>query len=224
MALKVIGAGFGRTGTHALKIALEMLGFGPCYHMLELMAHPEKVPPWQAAADGEAVDWDALFDGYQATVDWPAAYFWRELAAHYPAAKVLLSVRDPQRWYDSFQSTIYNVLTTPLPNNQPYPPRQIMGRKLMLQKTFGGRFEDRDYAIGIFEQHNREVQQSIPAERLLVYEVTQGWEPLCDLLGCAIPQEPFPRTNSVEVFQARSAAERGADTQATSDRPEKPNS
>jgi hypothetical protein len=210
MALKVIGAGFGRTGTHALKLALEMVGFGPCYHMTELMAHPEYVPLWQAAADGEDVDWDTIFSGYQATVDWPAAYFWRELSAHYPEAKVLLSVRDPESWYKSFYSTIYTALTTPLPDNQPYPPRQIMGRKLMLEKTFGGRFEDRDYAIDVYEEHNKEVQRSIPAQRLLVYEVTAGWEPLCEFLGCAIPQEPFPNTNSTEEFQTRVAAQRAA--------------
>ena len=214
MALKVIGAGFGRTGTHALKLALEMLGFAPCYHMVELMQHPEYVPLWQAAADGEAVDWEVIFSGYQATVDWPAAYFWRELAAFYPEAKVVLSVRDPERWYESFTNTIYTALTTPPPNNQPFPPRQIMGQKLMLEKTFGGRFEDRAHAIEVYQRHNEEVQRTIPADRLLVYEVSQGWQPLCDFLASPLPQELFPRTNSTEEFQARVASQRAAGAQA----------
>ena len=200
MALEVIGAGFGRTGTHALKHALEMLGFGPCYHMVELMQHPEYVPYWQAAIDGETADWDVVFSGYLASVDWPAAEFWRELAAHYSQAKVLLTVRDPERWYESFYKTIYAVLTTPPPDHQPFPPRQVMGRKLMLEKTFGGRFEDRAYAIGVYERHNEEVQRSLPAERVLVYDIASGWGPLCDFLAMPLPQEPFPKTNSTEEF------------------------
>jgi hypothetical protein len=180
--------------------------------MVELMQHPEYVPQWQAAADGEPVDWDVVFRGYRATVDWPAAYFWRELTAHYPEAKVLLTVRDPERWYESFYNTIYAALTTPPPDNQPFPPRQVMGQKLMLEKTFGGRFEDRAFAIGVYERHNEEVQRSIPAHRLLVYEVSAGWEPLCEFLSCPIPPEPFPKTNTTEEFQARAAAQRAAMT------------
>jgi hypothetical protein len=214
MPLKVIGAGFGRTGTHTLKHALEMVGFGPCYHMVELMQHPHYVPAWQAAAEGERVDWDAIFSNYPATVDWPALYFWRELSAHYPDAKVLLSVRDPESWYESFYKTIYTALTSPPPNNLPFPPRQIMGQKLILEKTFAGRFDDRSHAIAVYQRHNEEVQRTIPPHRLLVYEMSAGWEPLCNFLQCPIPQEPFPKTNSVEEFQARLAAQRAAAAQA----------
>jgi Sulfotransferase domain len=97
MALRVIGAGFGRTGTHSLKLALEQLGFAPCHHMYEVRAHPEQLAFWQAAARGELPDWDEVFAGFAAQVDWPGARFWRELAEHFPHAKVILSVRRPTR-------------------------------------------------------------------------------------------------------------------------------
>jgi hypothetical protein len=210
MALKVIGAGFGRTGTLSLKLALEMLGFGPCYHMLELIQHPEYVPPWQAATDGGPVDWDAVFSGYRATVDWPAAYFWRELTAQYPQAKVLLTVRDPERWYESFYATIHASLTTAPPHDSPHRARYNMARQLIHEKTFAGRADDRAFAMGVYHRHNEEVKRSILAERLLVYEVGAGWEPLCHFLACSVPQEPFPKTNSTEEFQARIAARRAS--------------
>jgi len=107
MAIKVIGAGFGRNGTLSLKQALETLGFGKCYHMAEVFQHPEHVPVWRAAAHGKSVDWDAVFDGYQASVDWPSCSFWQEQMARYPDAKVVLSERDPERWYESVMNTIY---------------------------------------------------------------------------------------------------------------------
>ena len=106
MALEIIGPGFGRTGTHSLKIALEHLGFGPCHHMFEVRDHPEQLPAWEAVARGEPVDWDEVFRGYRAQVDWPGARVWRELARHWPEAKVILTVRDPDEWFDSVQATI----------------------------------------------------------------------------------------------------------------------
>jgi hypothetical protein len=105
--MKVIGAGFGRTGTMSLKVALEELGFGPCYHMIELFEHPEHVERWEAAVGGEPVDWEELFSGYQVTVDWPGAAFYKELSERYPEARVILTVRDPERWYESAWNTIF---------------------------------------------------------------------------------------------------------------------
>ena len=112
MTLDVIGAGFGRTGTMSLKVALEELGFGPCYHMSEVFAHPEHVELWRAAAQGKEVDWEQIFGGYRATVDWPACSFYGELMEKYPDAKVILTVRDPQRWYESAYNTIYTMTRT----------------------------------------------------------------------------------------------------------------
>jgi hypothetical protein len=205
---KVIGAGFGRTGTTSLKAALETLGFGPCYHMTEVFAHPRHAEVWQAARRGEPVDWDALLGPYEATVDWPGCTFYAELMGRYPDAKVLLSVRDPDRWYESTRNTIYELSRVASASRR---SRTVFGlmtlfafggfmrgdldRDLIWDATFDGRFEDKSHAIDVFERHNEEVRRRVPPERLLVYEVKEGWGPLCDFLGVPEPDEPFPRLN-----------------------------
>ncbi|MGH7949118.1 MAG: sulfotransferase family protein, partial [Candidatus Binataceae bacterium] len=148
MSMKVIGAGFGRTGTLSLKNALEKLGLGPCYHMMEVMARPEHVALWHGLAFGKPMNWDVLFADFASTVDWPACTFWRELAAHYPDAKVLLSVRDPEAWWRSMNDTIYQAMTIEATERMPPVMRQQleMARKLVATDTFGGRFEDKDHA------------------------------------------------------------------------------
>jgi hypothetical protein len=216
--MKVIGAGFGRTGTRALKAALERLGYSPCYHMSEVIARPNRVRQWLEIAEGRTPDWDAMFAGYQATTDWPAAAYWRELAAHYPEAKVIVSVRDPQRWYDSMSATIFK---RALAERKPLPlhrrlirwlvarrapdfalyPR--MARATVMDRIFGGRIDDRAHVIRVFERHIAEVQEAIPAGRLLVFDVRQGWAPLCAFLGCAVPDEPFPRVNDRAEFHRK---------------------
>jgi hypothetical protein len=203
MTLSVIGAGLGRTGTLSLKIALEQLGLGPCYHMKEVFEHLDHVPMWQRAADGEAVDWDALFAGYRSAVDFPAAAFYEALAAHYPAAKVILTVRDPDRWFQSVDATIFHPLRRPLP--APLADWGRMVRKAILERVFEGDVDDRDHVIACYERHNAAVQRTNPAERLLSYEVSQGWEPLCAFLGVPIPDGPFPKVNTTSEFQERIA-------------------
>jgi hypothetical protein len=196
--MKVIGAGFGRTGTTSLKVALEELGYGPCYHMTEAFEHPEHAPLWEAATRGEPVDWKKLFSGYQATVDWPGAAFYKELMQEYPDAKVLLSVRDPDKWYESATNTIYVYATVDIPNPAPGP--EIVN-SLIWERTFGGNFEDRPYAIEVFKRHNEEVKEHVPPEQLLVYRVQEGWGPLCEFLGVDAPKnKPFPRLNDSEAF------------------------
>jgi hypothetical protein len=211
MALAVIGVGFGRTGTLSLKIALEQLGLGPCYHMLEVFEHPEHAKLWSAAADGDADPWDELFDGFAATVDWPGAYFWRQLAARYPDAKVILTVRDAERWYQSIHDTIYHVSTETDVGGDPATRerREIvyaLAKKIVYHGTFNARLGERDEAIRIYEQHNAAVQRAIAPDRLLVYEVANGWPPLCDFLGVTAPDEPFPRVNTTAEFRARHVA------------------
>jgi Sulfotransferase domain len=202
MALSVIGAGFGRTGTLSMKMALEQLGLGRCYHMVEVFDHPEHVALWRAAADGEPIDWDGLFAGYGAVVDWPACYFWRQLMEHFRDAKVLLTVRDPERWYQSAHDTIYQAMIRPLPVDDPLALAQReMAAKIVLEDTFGGRFEDRAHAIAVYEHHNAEVRRIVPPERLLVYELGQGWEPLCRFVERPVPAEPFPKVNTSEEFR-----------------------
>jgi Sulfotransferase domain len=181
VSLEVIGAGFGRTGTMSLKVALETLGFGPCYHMIELFQNPEHVRLWEAAARRDPVDWENLFSGYRATVDWPGAAFYEELIERYPDAKVILTVRDPDRWYESARTTIYNiqrVASSPIfslaalfvPRMRQMRRVALMASDLAWEDMFDGRFEDRGYAIEVFNRWNEEVRERVPAERLLVYQ------------------------------------------------------
>ncbi|HEX2742264.1 MAG TPA: sulfotransferase [Rubrobacter sp.] len=208
--MKIIGAGFGRTGTTSLKAALEELGFDPCYHMTEVFAHPEHADFWKAAWRGDNVDWEGVLGGYEAAVDWPACTFYRELMQRYPEAKVLLSVRDPEPWYKSTRGTIYELSMLVEKSTLPRlifgaisllifggfaGGRSGMANDIIWQGTFDGRFEDKDYAIEVFERHNEEVKRSVPPSRLLVYDVREGWGPLCEFLGVDEPEEPFPRLN-----------------------------
>jgi hypothetical protein len=204
MPLKVIGAGFGRTGTLSLKIALERIGFGPCYHMMEVFPRPDHVAKWHRLAFERSMDWDEIFRGFHATVDWPAARWWREIAAHFPEAKVLLSVRDPEAWYKSVTDTIYQPMKSPAPDGVPELVRlqSEMARKAILAETFDNRFEDKAHAIEVFQKHNQEVRDAIDPARLLVFDVREGWGPLCRFLEVPIPDEPFPRLNDTATFQA----------------------
>jgi hypothetical protein len=205
MALDVIGAGFGRTGTLSLKLALERLGYDRCYHMLEVRENPSHVGLWRRATDGQGMDWDALFEGYRATVDWPASAFWRQLASHYPEAKVILSLRDPERWYRSVHDTIYQAMTMELPDDAPEAvgEQMAMVRRLVLERTFEDGFEDETHAIEVFNRHNAEVKAAFDEDRLLVFEASEGWEPLCKFLGKPIPEEDFPRVNDSASFKQR---------------------
>ena len=207
MALNVIGVGLGRTGTLSLKLALEQLGFGPCYHMTEVLMDPSRGAGWVRAAEGQA-DWDAIFTGFESTVDYPGCGFWRELAQYYPTAKVLLSVRDPQDWFDSTQATIFSD-----EHNKPFVKStlaQFFSKTVF--EPYGSRIHDRDFVTAAFQRHNAEVQRDVPANRLLVYEVKQGWAPLCKFLEVPTPASPFPRVNSREErVRQRAAMAQGAD-------------
>ncbi|HXJ35284.1 MAG TPA: sulfotransferase [Candidatus Eisenbacteria bacterium] len=204
MALALIGAGLGRTGTLSLKAALERIGYGPCYHMLEILTAPERARHWLEKTPSGALDWDTIFRGYRATVDWPAAAFWRELVAHYPDAKVLLSLRDADRWYDSVANTIYPALMQGPPERAPAILHEFhrMAYDLIFERTFGGRLGDRAHAKRVFEEHNQAVIDAIPASRLLVYQPGEGWEPICGFLGVPVPDEGFPHLNDTAWYRA----------------------
>jgi len=224
--LRVIGAGFGRTGTTSLKAALETLGLDPCYHMTEVFAHPRHAEVWRSAWRGEPVDWDAILGPYEAAVDWPACTFYEELTERYPEAKVLLSVRDPDRWYESTRTTIYElsrVIAVSYTARVAFGlvslltfggfARTEAGEEIIWKGTFDGRFEDKTHAIEVLERHNEEVKRRVPPERLLVYEVREGWGPLCGFLGLPEPDEPFPHLNDaaemrrgIRVLRALSVA------------------
>jgi hypothetical protein len=209
--LKVIGVGVGRTGTLSLKAALEILGLGPCFHGPYVLDHPERRPGWLAAARGEDADWAKLLDGYQSTVDWPAAAFWRPLAKVYPSAKFILTLREPDGWYESVSNTIYRMFGSAVPDDQvAHARRTVPGldvftafhRQMVWDGFFGGRFADRDHAIAAYERHNAELIGELAADRLLVIPPGAGWEPLCDFLDVAVPAEPYPHLNDPEKFWA----------------------
>jgi hypothetical protein len=213
--MNVIGAGVGRTGTLSLKAALERLGFGPCFHGRHVLDHPDRLPLWQAAAAGQPVDWNAVFAGYAATVDWPGAAFWRQLADTFPSAKIILTVRNADGWYESVHNTIFRMFGDGPADDRVAEARRIVPgldvftsfhRRMIWDGFFAGRFADRDYAIRTYEAHNAAVRRQAPADRLLVIEPGSGWEPLCAFLGVEVPDEPYPHLNDPDKFWARVAA------------------
>ena len=204
MSLKVVGAGFGRTGTLSLKFALEKIGFAKCYHMMEVHQQPAHRKLWQDAHQGKPIDWDALFEGYQASVDWPSCNLWREQLIQYPDAKVILSLRDPEKWYASVMATIYKGSNAGR-NSEDESAREASRWvfEIIWQRVFEDRMEDKDYVIDIFNAHNQRVIEEVPKDQLLVFEAAEGWEPLCQFLDVPIPDEPYPRVNSTEEFAER---------------------
>jgi hypothetical protein len=197
--LKVIGSGFGRTGTLSTKLALEQLGFGPCDHMQEVLRSPRRIRLWHRRAVGEQVDWNEVFDGFRSTVDFPSSAVVGELIEAFPEALVLHTVRDADRWYDSTHETIYQARTM-LPQwlRSAVPTLGMaveMTDGLVWDGLFDGRFEDRDHAIDVYRAHTADVIATVPSERLLVFDVADGWAPLCAFLGVPIPDNPFPRVN-----------------------------
>jgi hypothetical protein len=198
MALQVVGAGVGRTGTNSLKLALEQLLGGPCHHMFEMIADPTQIPLWTAAIDGGPVDWSTMPPGYVSLVDWPGASFWPELTAANPEALVVLSVRDPESWYYSASNSIFQVFDLMPPELLPWfeAVRRLFGER------FCNRLDDPTAMMDAFERHNAAVRQAIPTARLLEWTASDGWGPLCDRLGVAVPDEPFPVTNSMNDWRA----------------------
>ena len=197
MTLRVIGAGFGRTGTLSLKTALQELGFGKCYHMVDILRKPSHMRRWAQIMRGGDADWKTLFNGYQSAVDWPVAAYYRELMDVYPDAKVILTVRDPGSWHRSIMTTFYQArraLVVRVTQAIPTLHQFLTAMEYMLwQGIFQNRLEDREHATRIFENHIQEVKRVVPAERLLVFEARQGWEPLCSFLNVPVPvDKPYP--------------------------------
>lgn len=196
--LKIIGAGFGRTGTLSIRYALEELGYGPCYHMKAALTRPWHIPFWLKAIDGKKVNWKRFFRKYSSTIDWPACEFYKELMEEFPDAKVILNIREPNEWYESALRTIYRI--------QSYFPWWFpkifvkMQENLIWQGRFEGRFEEREFAINNFLRHAEEVKKHVPEDKLLVYDVNDGWEPLCKFLGVDMPQNPFPHHHEQKEY------------------------
>ena len=204
MTINVIGAGVGRTGTYSLKLAINQLGLGPCHHMEEVLHNMSvQVPLWSAALGGRP-DWQAIYSGYNSTVDWPTACFFRELHNAYPDAKFVLTHRRPESWADSFGETIYKLLAD---RDQAAPEMKewLEMAAGVIAKTGFPDGLNRDGLIKAFVAHNESVKSAIPADQLLVFQVTDGWEPLCEFLGKPVPSGPFPYTNDLAEFWDRVA-------------------
>ncbi len=197
--MRVVGAGVGRTGTHSLKLALEQLLGAPCYHMIEVFAHPEHVPSWQAAVDGRLERWDAIFAGYEATVDWPSGSFWLELSRAYPDAIVLLSTRDADSWWTSASNTIFHSIGQPPADPHLQPWYEFMMQ--LLRERFTTDVSDEAVAKAAYLRHNDEVRERVPAGRLLEWHPGDGWEPICERLGVPVPDVPFPHVNTTDEFR-----------------------
>jgi hypothetical protein len=204
MTLKVVGTGLGRTGTKSMQTALGMLGFGPCHHMVEVFADPGSMQWWVDAAEGRP-DWDRIFKNYQSVVDYPGAAHWKALVDYYPNAKVLHTVRDPDKWWESTQATIF-APGGPTSGAMEGLPGQFFNSLLGPLREH---FSDRGYMTDYFRRHTEEVLAYVAPERLLVYEVGEGWDRLCAFLGVPVPAEPYPSENSRADFMARVGASRG---------------
>ena len=199
MTMHVIGAGVGRTGTMSLRLAINRLGLGPCHHMEDVLNDmAEQVPLWNSALEGNP-SWPAIYSGFDSAVDWPSAAFFRELIREYPTAKFVLTVRSPESWAASFGSTIYTLLA----GKDDAPPEQqdwLQMAENIIAKSGIPSGLNADDLMKAFSDHNEAVKASIPESQLLVFEVKEGWEPLCRFLDMPVPDEPFPRSNDREEF------------------------
>jgi len=212
MSLKVIGTGLGRTGTFSLKLALEHLGFGKCFHMLEMFHNPSDIRYFKKAEKGEPVDWSGLFKNYKAVVDYPAARYYRQITAHFPEAKIIHTHRDPDEWYESARETIFWVNRMPLSKIMEFAlhfpfkketrkrlPLLIYNRKLM-HIEFGKDLSDKKEVLNRFERHTEKVLKQFSSERLLLFNSKEGWIPLCRFLNVPVPEIGFPHSNKREEF------------------------
>lgn len=198
-SLRVVGAGLGRTGTHSLKVALEQLLGGPCYHMIEVFEHPEHVDVWRRAADGEEVDWATFPEGYVACVDWPGGSFWREMADGNPDAVILLSTRaSSEAWWKSASETIFEVMGS----GQEMPPDWAAMVDAVFRTRFTIDVADKTAAIAAYERHNADVRATADPARLVEWQPGDGWEPICAALGVPVPEAPFPHLNTKDDFRA----------------------
>ena len=208
MTIEVIGAGFGRTGTLSLKFALETLGFDKCYHMMEVPLNPSHSKLWSSVAKGQSVDWAQLFAGYKASVDWPSSSFWREQSQAFPQARIILSLRDADKWYESVMNTIWRASEHARLDAQNRKDEEALARSAMVYEViwngvFAGRMDDKAHVIECYEKHNQAVIDNVPEDNLLVYRPGDGWEPLCEFLQCPVPDKEYPRVNSTDDFNRR---------------------
>jgi len=223
MSIGIIGTGLSRTGTTTIRRVIEVLGFGPCYNSSELFTHPRGMVFWESMEQGKAVDFASFFSNYNAIVGYPGYIFAQQILEEYPDAKLILSVRDPEEWYDDIADTVFQA--GPSHANQIYAAAveadkeldpyladcirrsHAMQSRILEDGYFEGRFAEKEYAVKRYVQWNEDVKKQFPSDRLLVYAVTEGWEPVCEFLGVPVPEgEPFPHLNHPDVFHKRSTS------------------
>jgi len=215
MSIKIIGAGLPRTGTNTLKESLERLGYTKTYHMKELLVNPKNLHYWLTLKDTGTTDWDGLYNGFAATVDFPGYPWYKEHMKRYPDAKVILTVRPFENWYSSIYSTIWQagpqtagqkiVMITKLilnPRLRSVIKCVKLAKGTIFGKHFQGKFTDKAFAEKIFNKHIEDVKAHVPADKLLVYDVSDGWGPLCKFLNLPVPKEPLPHLNKKENFKS----------------------
>jgi len=205
--MEVIGAGYGRTGTFSLKIALEELGY-PCYHGREMIKNvytdPQKwVQLYRGNITSAEMNKYLISSGFKATADFPASIFWEGFFKANPNAKVILTIRDPNKWYESLRQTIYKFTKESSIIFMFHPMARFVwpaDNEILWDGYFENRFQDKEFAINKFNQHINEVKRKVPANQLLVYDVKEGWEPLCKFLNKPVPKKPFPKVNDREAI------------------------
>jgi len=207
MGLKIIGSGFGRTGTMSTKMALEHLGFGPCHRMVEVMGNPVQPAYWADFARGKELDWAEVFADYTAQVDFPGATVWHELSIAFPDAKVIHTERPEDDWWASYSSTIGKFFAHR--ENIPLPPPiaaifETMDY-LLVRRVFGGL--DRETSIAAYRRNNERVRATVPTDKLLIFSPTDGWDPLCRFLDVPVPATDFPRSHARDEFWAHFGGE-----------------
>ena len=199
--LEVIGAGLGRTGTHSLAEALEILGFSPCYTIQSVDQNPEHQDLWEQAMEGVAVNWASLYQKYRSAVEWPTVAFLTSIIESFPNAKVILTIREPESWFDSATQTIFPALEASALN--PNPEQRTSAsfkRRLILEEVFQGRYWEKEFALALYRDHNQSVVNLVPEHRLLLYRIQEGWPKLCQFLELPEPDKPFPWRNRKSEF------------------------
>jgi hypothetical protein len=198
MALKIIGAGFGRTATLSLKYALERLGFGPCHHMSEVISNAAQTALWSDVTDGKP-DFGAIFSGYSSAVDFPTSAYWQDVLATYPNSKVVLNLRDPDDWYESFSQTILPLILDKSSWPEAATPWFKMIEKVIIGKALGGK-TDKTGILAAYRENEATVRALAKTGRALVFQPRDGWQPLCTFLGVEVPTDPYPKSNERKEF------------------------
>jgi len=206
MALKVIGTGLPRTGTASLKGALQLLGYQQTYHMDNLLNNPSQVHYWVELFDTGSTDYDALFEGFAASTDFPGFFAYKALLKQYPDSKFILTTRDPDIWYESIKNTVYQAVTAFFQKDTPTDSmRRVEGVFQLLDRYlfgqfFKGTFLDKEKTLSLVNAYLDEINAIIPADKMLIYEISEGWQPLCDFLELRVPEIEFPYKNKREDF------------------------